>query len=226
MDCLSDQYEHYRRSIASSREWLNATSEALDELVNIFEEAYRRGINVYEGLSHAEPVALARSFDHYFDSTLEKLNARCGHEYLFAGSKSTVQPFVIASGWPLQPDAAGVAYVGKTTDPLGVPGNRTRHIAPETKVDIAINGEQLWRFSTGNKNNSSSTLTETLHELSNAIRGGNRVALSGALDRIGAALDHIKKCASRLMEISRQLDLISEHLDETITQLEECLCDP
>lgn len=119
----------YLQNIASAKEWLGAAEASLAGIVAVLERALndaRQGAS--DTLGSAERTALGAHVNGLIADALALLNARHREAYLFAGFKTTTQPFV-ASGSPI----TGVTYAGDA-------GQRLIETEPGQTVAINVTG--------------------------------------------------------------------------------------
>jgi flagellar hook-associated protein 3 FlgL len=204
LEVLSDRYEGYVRSIGAARTWVDHTQKTLDELTEFFVEAQERGVRIANGtFSDGDREAYAQRLEHILKTIPDQLNARCGDEYLFAGSRSTVKPFDHDPG--PESDGAGIVYRGNE-------GERNRQVGDQLALRINISGDRLWNFDSSGDGTADTTLTEALQGLIDAVRTADPAAMNDALHRTGQARDHVIHLAAEAGNVAARLTLAEDQL--------------
>ncbi|MFQ5571897.1 MAG: flagellin [Rhodothermales bacterium] len=191
---LSDRYAQYLQSIDAANLWTDQTQDALDGLAERFTTIYERGIRARSNVLDADDRdTQAGLIEDMVDEILDVLNMNEGGEYLFAGTRTTVQPFDVVAG--------SVVYNGNT-------GGRTRQIGDNLRLDINITGDRILDTGAGY------SITDSLQNLADAIRTNDPAQLDTALDQVITARDHV-------IELGAEAGGIANRLDTAATQLRE-----
>lgn len=183
MESLDEQYTQHLRTIDSSRLWVNQTSDALDTLTERFADAYDEGLKALnDTLNQGDRNAVAGRVEALMEEVIDTLNAKSGGEYLFAGTRTTTEPF----------DEDGT--------PTGnLSGERNRQIGPNTTLAINISGEHVLDAGDG------VSIVESLQTMIDALRGERTVPLEDAVGDVGVARDHLIDLGAELGATARRL---------------------
>lgn len=208
LEALGERYTQYERSIASARSWVDHTQDALDELSELFTQAYEEGVR-FANATHSEEdrQAGATRLESILASVVDQLNARSGSEYLFAGSRTTVQPFVLDEA------TNTVTYQGND-------GGRLRHVGRNVQLNINIPGDSAEPgkgvFTIDPTSAPPLTITGALAGLIDAVRGGDPAQLETALANIERARDHVTDRGTEAGNIGNRLQLAEEQLADAM----------
>ena len=206
MEVLGDRYEQYQRSISSARGWVDHSQAALDTLTEVFTLAYEDSVQgANDTLNQGERDTLAASLEARLQTALDTMNTRNGDEYLFAGTNSTVKPFVLDNG--AGSDGAGVTYFGNAN-------GRKSAIGPDVTLDINMKGTQL--LDTGN----GYTITESIQNMIDALRSGDSAQIDTALDQVSKARDHVIDLGSETGALANRLDQMTSYLGTAAISVE------
>lgn len=200
LEGLSSRYGQYQDNIESSESWVNHTQDALNQLVEQFQEIYERGIASQSNVFDADDRdAEATRIEDLIGDLTTVLNAKEGEEYLFAGSRTKTPPF---------------AFAGTTVTYNGDTNGRARQISDDVRVDININGDQVLNTGAG------FTITESVEDLAAAIRAGDATQFETALGRVITARDHLIDLGSEAGSVVNRLDAANAQLREADFRLD------
>lgn len=212
LDSLDEQYAQFTRTIDSSRSWINRTSNELNTLTERFAEAHEEGIQALnDTLNDDDRKAVAGRIEALLEEVIDGLNAQSGGEYLFAGNRTTTEPF----------DEDGV--------PTGdLSGARNRQIGPNTELTINVSGERVVDTGQGY------SIVESLQNMIEALRGEGAglpddvISLEDAVGQVGIARDHlidlgaeVGSTARRLSHAEYQLQTASVETQRRRSELED-----
>jgi len=200
MELLNDRYGQYLRSIESSQNWVDHTQDNLDQLAELFTEAYERGVRSNsDTLSAGDREAEATKLEAMLENVVDVLNSRAGNEYIFAGARSAVQPFVQAG--------AVVNYDGDG-------GARERFIGRTLKMDVNITGQRVHDTGEGY------TITGALQGLIDAVRSGDPAQMDTAIEEMTVARDHVIDLGGEAGSMANRLDLAASQLRDASYMVE------
>ena len=192
METLNKRYAQYLRSIDSAQAWVDHTQDALNGIADHVAEAYEQGIRVNGHVLDADGrEAVASRVEAILAEVVDQLNTRHGDEYLFAGSRTTAQPFDVVAGV--------VVYNGNSA-------GRTRQIGDTQRLDVNIPGDSIHDTGAG------FTITESLQNLADAIRSGDPALVETALEDVATARTHIVERGAEAGGIANRLDLAATQL--------------
>lgn len=195
MELLTNRFAQYSRSISASQTWVTRTESNLDDLAELFTEAYEQGVRVNNAtLSAGDREAEAQKLESILVNIVDIMNAREGEEFIFSGSRTTVKPFVQDAGPP-----PTVTYNGNS-------GARERHIGRDLSMTINIDGNALQTMGNGY------TITEAVQGLIDGVRAGDPVAIDAAIGQVAGARDHVIDLGGQAGAMANRLTLAQTQL--------------
>ena len=130
----------YERSISAAENWNNVTQSSLDQLAELYTDAYEAAVQAAnDTYSDDERSAIAERLRGVKSSVIDELNTKVDDEFIFAGNNSLQKPFIDD---PASPDYGQVIDPGSGPPPVAAPdytafdGDRVRHIGPRLKVKV------------------------------------------------------------------------------------------
>lgn len=200
MEKLSNQYGQYLRSIGAAQSWVDHSQDTLDNIADRISEAYEQGIRVNSHVYDADDrEAEAQRIESILAEVVDQLNSKDGDEYLFAGSRTTAEPFGVVAGV--------VVYSGNST-------GRARQIGDNQRLDINITGDSIHDTGDGY------TITESLQGLADAMRSGDPALMETALEQVGNARNHVLERGAEAGGIAKRLDLAAAQLRDATFRVE------
>ncbi len=195
MELLTNRFAQYTRSVTASRSWVIRTEENLDELAELFTEAYERGVRINNAtFSAGDREAEAQKLEAILENVVDIMNGRDGDEFIFAGSRTTVKPFVQDAGPP------------PTVNYNGNGGARERHIGRDLSMNINIDGDTLQDTGEGY------TITEAMQGLIDSIRAGDPAAMDASIEQVTVARDHVIDLGGAAGAMANRLSLAETQL--------------
>lgn len=210
--------QRYLDNIQDSDDWMSATDAALGHIADLMTKALtlaEKGAS--DTISADERQALAAEVDQLLQEAISTGNTRLTDRYIFAGFKTTTQPFTLVPGTPDQ-----VIYNGDS-------GQIRREIEPGETVTVNVTGDTAFP-----------AVFEQLIGLRDDLLANDRAAVQarisplqaaqqGVLDvqaTVGARQGHLSGASERLENMKLMLtDLLSRVEDadmaETIVRLTE-----
>ena len=176
----SERLAQVERGLGAAQLWSDRTEAELGALADLFAEAYEVGLGAANGVRDAEDFA--REIDALRAEAVDRLNARSGDEYLFAGNETRTAPL----------DAAGVVAPGDFS------GRREREMAPGVAVAVNVPGTDALYVG-------GVAAPDRLQALADAVRAGDRDAVTEALGGVGEGRDHYVRLAARTGTTARQI---------------------
>lgn len=197
MELLTNRYEQYMRSISTSESWVDHTQAGLDQLSELFTEAYEHSIRINNAtFSEGDREAEAQKLEAILENVLDVMNTRADDEYVFAGSRTTVKPFEQDEGPP-----PTVIYHGNS-------GSRQRHIGRDLSMDINIDGERVQDTGQGY------TVTEALQNLIDGLRSGDQDDIDAAIGEVTVSRDHVIDLGAAAGAMANRLQIAQSQLRE------------
>lgn len=171
MDLLTSRYAQYQRTVTSSRLWTDHTQGALNDIADLYMQITEQAVRAAnDTFSSDDRETLAVTIESLLDTIVERLNTKVGDEYIFAGSRTTVEPF--------DDSGASVTYQGNSD-------GRQRTIGRDISLNINIDGDTLHDTGQGY------TITDSVQNLVDAIRSGVHTDIETALDQLSVSRDHV-----------------------------------
>ena len=211
LELLKRRFEQYEDSISSARVWLDHTQENMDNLADVFAQAYEQGVRaVNNSLQVDEREDMAQYFENLIETTVALLNSEEADEFLHAGSRTSVQPFAIDPA-DVTADGAGVVYYGNTAE-------LNRQIGPGSSIRVNIPGGEVLNVDEDRDGTSDFTATESLQNMVDALRANDIDAIKTAIDRLQSSRDHFINKGAEIGAVINRLDLSQTQLaDANIT---------
>ncbi|SHK18324.1 flagellar hook-associated protein FlgL [Rhodothermus profundi] len=203
---LAQRYDQHERTLALGRAWLAATEDALATLVDLFNSAYEEGLRMAtETAATADRATTANVLEKRLQAVLDQLNARHNGEYLFAGTRTTTQPFQLSG--------ATVVYNGNNQ-------TRLQEILPGLQIALNLPGNEVWEIDENGDGTPDFTLTEAWQDLINALRADDTNQIQAAMARLDAARNHLLDRIAQVGEITRRLSMAETELQDARLRLE------
>jgi flagellar hook-associated protein 3 FlgL len=205
LESLQSRFEQFELSIIDARAWLDSTQENIDNLADVFAQAYEKGVRaVNSTLQPDEREDVAREIESLLQTTLDYLNAKTGDDYLHAGTRTTIKPFNID---PLDPtaDGAGVVYYGNNEQ-------IQRQIGPSSSLRLNIEGQQLIGVDHDGDSVTDFTVTESLQGFIDALRAGDDAAIKTGIDQIQASRNHFINRGAEMGALVSRINLSESQL--------------
>ena len=204
MEGLNRRYEQYMDSITQARGWADHLQEDLDNLSDLFINAYEDAVQgMNDTLGQAERDEIASSVDTLLLEVVDVLNSQYNEDYLFAGTNTRTEPFTLDT----VPTPPVVTYNGNN-------GALNRAIGPQTTVAVNISGDRV--LDTGN----GYTITESLTSLSDALRAGDTTQIEAALTQVQGSQDHLLSLSGEAGTIGNRLQVHEDQLSQAMITVE------
>lgn len=214
------QDAQYLQNISSLTAQGNTVDSTLSSVVTALTQAISLGVEGANGtLSDANRQAIAQQMTGIRDQVLSLANQTYQGSYLFAGTATSTQPFVLDAN---QPD--GVAYNGNTgvnsvtispgnTIAVNVPGSQI-FTNPAGDVLGALNGMITALQTNTGLDTANTNLSQALSELSN-----QRVFYGNNLQQLQSAQTYVTNNQTQLAQ--QENTLVGADLASSITNLEQ-----
>lgn len=200
LEVMDDRYAQHLRAVDAARLWVTQTQQVLDEIGELFMQAREHATRAMSDTYSAEERRIEAEFLEGLRTQLvDLMNARSGDEYLFAGTRSTVAPFVA--------DGGTVSYQGND-------GERRRRVGLEMALGINITGAELHDAGGG------ITLTEALQRMADGLRADDRSEMEAAFGELRTAHEHVQRLASRSGSVANRLTLVQGQLRDAQIMLQ------
>lgn len=202
MGVLADRYNQYQRNVQSAQLWVDQSHKALQDLGEFFSQAYERGLRVSNAsFDQSGAEVEAKGLEQTLQQVIDTLNAKSGDEYVFAGSRTTVEPFTLDTA------TNTVTYNGND-------GGRKRGIGLNVSLNINVDGQSVTDTGSGY------SIVESLASMIDAIRSGDKAALKTALDQVGTSRDHVIDQAAGIGSIATRLSLADQQISDALLTVE------
>lgn len=197
MKALENRYAQHERAIASARPWVDRTQEELDQMADLFSEAYEKGLLAANRDGHFVDgrAPIVQRLEGLRAKIVDGLNAQHNDEYLFAGNRTAQAPFA-ADGQP-------------TAGYPAIDGARERPVGAGRMMQVNVTGAQLHQVPGAE---GGTTLTGALDGLIAAVRGGEAEEMEAALERTEAVRDHVVDLGAAAGATAERLTTAEEQL--------------
>lgn len=215
LDLLSKELSQYQRSIGAATKWNNATQNNLDTIIERFARAQELATQAAnDTLNDGDRAAIATELRSLRGEVIDRLNAKLGDEYLFAGNATQDPPFDAATGAP----NAGYNAIDDA---------RNRTIGPDQQLKVNITGEEIHQMDSGD------SIVDALDNLIDAVDpttpnppplGGGPApadpsdAIQNGLDAVTQARDYVINQGTRAGLIAQRLESATSQLDSAALQ--------
>ncbi len=196
--------DQYLSNINNGVSWLNTADSALRDAADLLHTAKELAVKGANATySQDELNSMATEVDQLLGSMLDTANTSYAGRYIFAGFKTTTQPFTKVAG---SPDT--VSYNGDQ-------GSTNYEIDQGVNVTINIPGSTVFKGSTD--------VFQTLINLRDHLRAGNYAAVSGDASQVDNALNAITSALSTVGTTTNRLDLTKNNLEQGQVNLSQIL---
>lgn len=194
--------EQYQSNISSGlrqgRVAQQVLDDSIDELIKMKEIAVQ---GATDSLDDQDREDLADEIAGIRENIISNLNKSYGDRYLFAGTNSDTQPFVLVP-------PATVNNNSNNTNPSVVADEGVT-------IDISVNGQDLAATGAGD-------LFQIIGNIEQELRNNNPTAVNNLLPQADEAIDHVTDAASKLGDNLSRLDFMFEQYESTkITQKDD-----
>jgi flagellar hook-associated protein 3 FlgL len=203
---LSSQVDSFQRSISSISGQFSTADSTLNSVVTALQRAISLGVEGANGaLSDADRQAIAVELTGIQSQLLSLANTSYQGHYIFAGTATTAQPFVVD---PTQP--SGIRYVGNT-------GTNSVTIGSGYQLQVNLSGSQIFNGTGGDmflaindlitSLKSNTGIGAAVTELGNAFSyvTGQRVFYGNALNQTQSQQTYLN---TETLSLSQQLNTI------------------
>ncbi|HET6569086.1 MAG TPA: flagellar hook-associated protein FlgL [Rhodothermales bacterium] len=202
MEVLGNRYNQYQQNIQSAQMWVDQSHNALQNLGELFSQAYERGLRVSNATFDQSGAEVeASGLEQTLQQVVDTLNTKSGDEYVFAGSRTTVEPFTLDTA------TNTVTYNGND-------GGRKRSIGMNVSMDVNVNGQAVTDTGDGY------SIVESLKNMIDAVRSGDKTALKTALGQVGVARDHVIDQTAAVGTVATRLSLADQQLSDALINVE------
>ena len=199
---LSSRSDEYLQSISSLNQFFSTADGALNAVVTGLERAVTLGVEGGTGtLSEANRKSLAQEVSGIREQVLSLANLSFRGAYVFAGARSTTQPFVEDSS-----SLSGIRYDGSSEVNKVEIGDR-RFVALGLSGDTIFDGPGANVFG-------------VLHQLTSALESNDIEGIRRATTDIRGALDHVSAMRVSYGNSMNQLELDQSFLEQSKLQME------
>lgn len=243
LERFNEELDQYERSVETAKNWNNVTQASLDQLSDLYTEAYETAVQAAnDTYDDDERAALAERLRGIKDTVVDELNTKVGDEFIFAGNNTQQKPFI--------DDETSPDY-GQIIDPASAPpytaaadydefdGDRIRHIGPQTRAKINLTAQDVHQLVPGpvgppDPDPEGITIIDALDNLieavdpatpdPDALPGTNspypgtpadqQEAIQNGLHVVSMARDHLVDKGSKAGETGRRLKVAEERIND------------
>lgn len=208
METLGNQFDRRKSTIESARSFVDRTQQALDSMGDLFAQAKEKGVQAAnDTVSDSDREAIAQELRSLKSEVVDRLNTRHNDEYLFAGNRTTTQPF----------NADG-SVNGAYSD---IDGERQRAISRNQRQTVNVTGAELHQYD--NDPSTTKTITGALDGLISAVdpNDASVTDIQAQLEEVTAARDHVFSMGTKAGTIGDRLSVAEEQLEAAKLNAEE-----
>jgi len=188
----------YERNLQRSQVLLGSADEAFNSLRNILDTAIERTAFALGGIVNQNQLdTIAAEIDQIQQSVLRLANTSVDGRYIFSGSQIDTPPFQLVAG--------SYVYQGDSS-PLQV------EIAQGKSIQLSVTGDQVFT-------EASTDLLNTLTQLADALRAGDKATAETMMFRLADAGEVIDTARVQISESLKQVDSVGLELDRSMLEL-------
>jgi flagellar hook-associated protein 3 FlgL len=203
--------ERSKRSGEDASEWLSVTETHITAMIEQLQGAKDAAVQAGSpgSLDATGREALAATCDAINGSLMQEMNSQYRDQYLFAGTKTNLQPFQATNGVAV--------YQPPINSANPKDGQLNRDVAPGLSVTVNVAGNQL--FGGGN-------FTQTLTDMAAALRSGDTgTVLNQKLQELQDELSHLTTVRSQLGVRQNQIEQFQNYAQDTLVTIEQRMTD-
>lgn len=205
--------EQYLTNISTVQPMLNETETALRSAVNVVQRAKELALQGANDTNSAlQRTEIAEEVNQLIESILNEANHTTNGRYIFAGTRTTAEPFVAtrdASG-----EVTAVTYIGSDED-IEV------EISEGILLPINVTGEEAFMSTSA----TSVDIMDVLIQLRDDLRADDTAAISSHLDDLDTAQDQLLISVAETGATTNRLIRTDETIRTVLTQLEQLISD-
>ncbi|HEY1271074.1 MAG TPA: flagellar hook-associated protein FlgL [Terriglobales bacterium] len=195
----SQQVDQYLRSSTSVQSQLQAADSALSSVVTALQRAISLGVEGGNAtLSNADRAALTSELQGIQNQLVSFANLSYQGQYVFAGTETRTQPFVVDATQP-----SGVRYDGNT-------GTNSAEIGDGFRLQVNLPGSQIFANPNGN-------VFQSIHDLIVALQ--NNTGVDTAVNGVSSAFDQVTSQRVFYGNAMNQLDSQGTYLNNAKLEL-------
>lgn len=243
LERFNKELDQYDRSIKTAKNWNAVTQSSLDQLADLFTEAYEGAVQAAnDTYSDDERSAIAERLRGIRSTVVDELNTKVGDEFIFAGNNTLQKPFIDDEaspdyGQPIDPGSAP-PYTA-APDYTDFDGDRMRHIGPRLEVKVNLTAQDVHQLVPGpvgppDPDPEGITIIDALDNLIEAVDpttpdpdalpgtgspfpgtpADQQEAIQNGLHVVTLARDHLIDKGAKAGETGRRLELAERRLEE------------
>jgi flagellar hook-associated protein 3 FlgL len=206
--------ESYADTAETTRNWLTATDNALDQLNDIGIRATNlilRGIN--DTLSGSERAnSLAKEMQDLLNQAVELGNTSENNQYIFSGYQVNSKAFELADSTTALLDYQGDTFTPKVVNYVGDTGVMQRNLGPDQSVTLNVRGDQAI-----------SDLLQNMILAGNALMQNDAASLQPLLTSLRSSLDILGEHRTSNGTRMRQAESAANFLETMQTETKSLL---
>jgi flagellar hook-associated protein 3 FlgL len=165
--------DQYLQSISSAQSQLQSADSTLSSIITTLQQAVSLGTEGANGTTNAgDRASIAQQISGILQTVLGLANTSFSGAYLFAGGKTTTQPFVIDPN-----SASGVSYQGNDD-------TNTLTVSENSAITTNVPGDQLFMAP-------GADVFAALNQMVTALNANNTSGVSNAVSALSTALDNV-----------------------------------
>jgi flagellar hook-associated protein 3 FlgL len=195
--------ESFVDTAESTRNWMTATDNALDELEQIGIRAtnlIQRALNdTFSGSERA--TAMGTEMQDLLNQAIELGNTSVNDQFIFAGYQVNSKAFDLVDDTTTLPDYKGDPFTPKVVNYLGDQGIMQRSLGPDQSVTLNVRGDQALQG-----------FLQNLVVASNALVQNDKASMETALSSLHSSLDTMNQYRTSNGARLRQVDSAANFL--------------
>lgn len=197
-----------------ARDWLEATEGAINEVQQVFHRARELAVRGATGtLDDSSRQAIVDEIEVIIDHLLQIANTSYKGRYLFAGTLTTVSPFVRNED-PGDPTVVTYSYRGNSA-------RLYRQLGPDAELEINLTGDETFFVDDPNNPGEQISAFQVLLELRDRLLSADSEAISeDSLVKIDLVADNLSALRSKIGARVNRTELAVNRLEDLALQIE------
>mgnify|MGYP000848409906 CR=1 FL=1 len=210
------------KNVDTAASWLNSTDTVLASISSVLHRA--KELTIYaatDTLSSDDRAAIQREMEQLFDNLLQLANSTHNGKYIFAGQKSTTEPFQRVSSDPADPNYYRIVYHGGTA--AGDTSALKLEISANAVIDINIIQSRV-NADGENEDQLFTPIFSVLAQIISDLEQGDVNELGGKyLEALELALDEVLSSRAEVGAKLNRIELAEERLKDLEINLNKLL---
>src|SRR5690625_1438594 len=195
--------EQYQSNLSSGLQQARVAQESLDNAIDSLidlKELVVRGSSDTSGTVTRDQ--LADQVSGIYVTVVDALNEKYGERYLFAGTNSGEQPFVLQDPDPMDPSAAPVVDNRSNDDPLQILA------ADGIYLQTGVTGVSITSTEAGD-------LFDVIRNVEDALRADDQEAINSLLEDVDEVINHVTHNTAELGNYINRMEFMNERYESS-----------